>query len=172
MPARRPRHHHGVLLVCQGRRVRHLITELWRSRASSTRSSLETVNVSTGGHVCQLPAVSDWAKKNHIAPSRLMIPLSYATILGGLCSLIGTSTNLIVNGLLISQAGHPGLGLFDITWVGLPCALVGLLYLLAVGRWLLPDRQSAMSELSDPRLIATNDPAETFRPVPPEIAQR
>jgi Na+/H+ antiporter NhaD/arsenite permease-like protein len=48
-----------------------------------------------------IPAVSDWAKAHRIAPSKLMIPLSYAAILGGMCTLIGTSTNLVVNGLLI-----------------------------------------------------------------------
>jgi di/tricarboxylate transporter len=98
-----------------------------------------------------LPVVADWAKKLRIAPSQLMIPLSYATLLGGVCTLIGTSTNAIVNGLIVSQAKRPALHFFDVTWVGLPCALAGLAYLLLVCRWLLPDRRSAFGEQEDPR---------------------
>ena len=50
-----------------------------------------------------IPVVTDWAKKNRLRPSQLLIPLSYATILGGMCSLIGTSTNLVVSGLVESN---------------------------------------------------------------------
>src|SRR5262249_2639463 len=73
-----------------------------------------------------LPVVDDWVKKNRLPASKLMIPLSYAIILGGLCSLMGTSTNLVVNGLVIDQAKMPGLGLFDATLVAVPCAVAGL----------------------------------------------
>jgi di/tricarboxylate transporter len=99
-----------------------------------------------------LPVVDDWGKKLRIPASKLMIPLSYAVILGGICSLLGTSTNLVVNGLVIGQAKLPALGLFDITWVGLPCAVVGLAYLLLAGRWLLPVRQPAFTVQDDARL--------------------
>lgn len=98
-----------------------------------------------------IPAVSDWARKLRIPASKLMIPLSYAAILGGTCSLIGTSTNLVVAGLVLSQTDLPGLGMFTITWVGLPAALVGLVFLLFAGPKLLPQRQSAIQTLSDPR---------------------
>ena len=80
-----------------------------------------------------IPAVNDWAKTLRLSASKLMIPLSCAAILGGTCTLIGTSTNLVVNGLVIAETDLPGLAVFDITWVGLPCALVGALYLLFVG---------------------------------------
>ncbi len=93
-----------------------------------------------------MPVVSDWCKKTGISPSKLFIPLSYATILGGLVTLIGTSTNLIVNGMLIKDGNHPGLNMFDPAWVGIPCVIVGILYLLIAGHWLLPDRQSAVRE--------------------------
>ncbi len=69
-----------------------------------------------------LPAVDEWAKQNRLSVSKLLIPLSYAAILGGMCTLIGTSTNLVVNGLLV-EWGKQSLGMFDITKVGLPCAL-------------------------------------------------
>ncbi|MFD2113318.1 SLC13 family permease [Thiorhodococcus fuscus] len=98
-----------------------------------------------------LPAVNDWARRNRLPLSKLLIPLSYASILGGTCTLIGTSTNLVVNGLMGAHGDLPTLGMFEIAWVGLPCALVGILYLLIAGRWLLPDRRPVMSDLDDPR---------------------
>lgn len=98
-----------------------------------------------------MPVVSDWSKKNNLAPSKLMIPLSYAAILGGVCTMIGTSTNLVVNGLLTSQTDHPGLKLLDISPVGIPIAIVGLAYILVASRWLLPDRRPAISQGDDPR---------------------
>ncbi|MEM6521577.1 MAG: SLC13 family permease, partial [Cyanobacteria bacterium P01_C01_bin.70] len=85
-----------------------------------------------------IPVVSDWCRKLRISPSKLMIPLSYASIFGGLCTLIGTSTNLVVNGLLVEATDNPGLKIFDITLVGLPCAIAGLLFLFLGQRWLLP----------------------------------
>ncbi len=99
-----------------------------------------------------LPVVHDWARKSKIAASRLLIPLSYASILGGACSLIGTSTILVINGLVIAEFGTDrGMGMFDIARVGVPCAAVGLLYLLVFGRWLLPDRRPVISPQDDAR---------------------
>ncbi|NJM57349.1 MAG: SLC13 family permease, partial [Synechococcales cyanobacterium RU_4_20] len=98
-----------------------------------------------------VPVVSDWARKLRISPSKLMIPLSYGAIFGGICTLIGTSTNLVVNGLIISQAKLPGLGMFDMTPVSLPCAIAGCLYMLTLGHRLLPDRKAAISEQDDIR---------------------
>jgi di/tricarboxylate transporter len=98
-----------------------------------------------------IPVVTDWCRKLRISPSKLMIPLSYAAIMGGMCTLIGTSTNLVVNGLVIAETDLPGLGMFDVAWVGLPCVLVGSLLLLFANRWLLPSRKPAISEGDDPR---------------------
>lgn len=98
-----------------------------------------------------IPAVKDWARQNQLAISKLMIPLSYASILGGTCTLIGTSTNLIVNGLMADEPGMSTLGMFDITWVGFPCAVVGMTYILLIGRYMLPDRRPVMSNLQDTR---------------------
>ena len=97
-----------------------------------------------------LPYVSDWARRSQISPSKLMIPLSYAAIFGGTCTLIGTSTNLVVNGLM-TQAHQRGMGLFDLAWVGVPCALVGICYVLLFSRKLLPDRIPAIRHLQDVR---------------------
>jgi di/tricarboxylate transporter len=112
-----------------------------------------------------LPAVIDWARQNRLPVSKLLIPLSYAAILGGTCTLIGTSTNLVVNGLMTSHAGMPGLAMFEITWVGLPAALIGMAYLIFLGRWLLPDRRPVMSDLDDPRQYTVEMLVETGSPL-------
>ncbi|PZO20009.1 MAG: SLC13 family permease [Leptolyngbya foveolarum] len=91
-----------------------------------------------------IPVVNDWCRKLRFSPSKLMIPLSYAAIFGGLFSLIGTSTNLVVNGLLVDAEGS-GLKFFDIAGVGLPCGIAGFLFLFFTQKWLLPNRQAAIS---------------------------
>ncbi|MBM3988592.1 MAG: SLC13 family permease [Planctomycetes bacterium] len=99
-----------------------------------------------------LPVVSDLSKRTGIAPSKLFIPLSYATILGGLCTLIGTSTNMVVYGLAVAEIGRRDVfNMFDLAWVGVPCAIVGMAFLVMTGRWLLPDRKPSISVSGDPR---------------------
>ena len=97
-----------------------------------------------------IPAVKDLSRANRIPASKLMIPLSYAAILGGVCTLIGTSTNLVVQGLLV-KTDLPPMGMFDISWVGIPAALVGGGYLILAATYLLPDRKAAVSTQDDPR---------------------
>jgi di/tricarboxylate transporter len=97
-----------------------------------------------------IPAVQDWAKRHRLSISRLMIPLSYASIIGGTCTLIGTSTNLVINGLLITETGTAGLGMFEIAWVGLPAVVAVLLAIVMLAR-LLPQRRSVMEQLADAR---------------------
>lgn len=97
-----------------------------------------------------LPMVADWSKKIKIPLSKLLIPLSYAAILGGVCTLIGTSTNLLVYGELSSVAGIE-LDFFSISKIGIPCAIAGLIYLIVATPFLLPDRSPAESSLEDPR---------------------
>ena len=87
-----------------------------------------------------MPYVNNWGLKNKIAPSKLLIPLSYAAILGGCVTLVGTSTNLIVNGMAV-DAGYEPLSIFDFTAVGLPMLILGMMYLLLFGNRLLPDTQ-------------------------------
>lgn len=86
-----------------------------------------------------LPVVDDICKRTRISPSKLYLPMAYAATFGGVCTLIGTSTNLVVNGLLIEATGK-GMAMFDLTWVGLPCGVAGIAFLLSSGR-LLPDRR-------------------------------
>jgi len=97
-----------------------------------------------------IPAVSDWAKRQQISVSKLMMPLSYAAIAGGTLTLIGTSTNLVINGLLINETGS-GFGLWDIAWVGLPAVIVVLLYVLITSPWLLKERVPAVSQFKNMR---------------------
>jgi di/tricarboxylate transporter len=98
-----------------------------------------------------IPVVRDWAKRIGISASKLLLPLSYATIMGGTCTLIGTSTNLVVYGLLVASGPDRRLGLFDLAWVGVPCAILGVAYVLAVSRWLLPDRIPVAGAFANPR---------------------
>ncbi len=87
-----------------------------------------------------LPRVQQWAERHNLAPSKLLVPLSYAAIVGGMITLIGTSTNLLISGLMI-QAGLPGLRMFDLTWVGLPVAMAVIAFFALIGHRLLPDRR-------------------------------
>lgn len=98
-----------------------------------------------------IPLVNDWTKKLRISSSKLMMPLSFAAILGGMCTLIGTSTNLVVNGLVVAHTNLKPLSMFDLTWVGLPCAIVGAAFMAFIGQRLLPERKSAISTLQNPR---------------------
>lgn len=84
-----------------------------------------------------IPTIRDWALRHRISPSKFMIPLSYAAIFGGICTLIGTSTNLVVNGLF-QQSSDQSLGMFELAWVGIPCALISTLYMVTIGYRLLP----------------------------------
>jgi di/tricarboxylate transporter len=97
-----------------------------------------------------VPVLIAWCRKRRISPSRLLMPLSFLSILGGTCSLIGTSTNLVVQGMLLKSHLQP-MGFFEIGWVGLPCALLGATYLLTVGRKLLPDRKDLIEQLDETR---------------------
>ena len=97
-----------------------------------------------------LPVVIDWSRSARIPASKLLLPLSYAAILGGLCTLIGTSTTLVVHGLLLDE-GKPGLRMFDITWVGLPCAVLGSALLMWMARRWLPAYESALQIPEDAR---------------------
>ena len=95
-------------------------------------------------------AVQDWCKRSRFKASNFLLPLSYASIMGGTCSLIGTSTNLIIDGLM-RHAGFSGFSLFELAAVGLPITITGCLYLLFAGPILLPDRTGAVESFHDVR---------------------
>ncbi len=98
-----------------------------------------------------MPYVKSWSYKNDISPSKFLIPLSYAAILGGCATLIGTSTNLIVNGLVVDQQiieGLPPLNIFDFSFIGAPMIIIGFMYLYFFSHKLLPDKKDVISEFA------------------------
>ena len=97
-----------------------------------------------------MPYVLNWGKKHGVAPSKLLIPLSYSAILGGTATLIGTSTNLVVNGMVSEQNIFPdfkSLDIFDFTPVGLSMIIVGGLYLVFVSNKLLPNKKDPLHNI-------------------------
>ena len=97
-----------------------------------------------------IPAVQDWSKRIRVPASKLLLPLSYAAIMGGTLTLIGTSTNLVVDGLLQSHR-DTALHMFELVWLGVPVLLVGCGFLWWQGNRLLPDREGAVEQLEHAR---------------------
>jgi di/tricarboxylate transporter len=96
-----------------------------------------------------LPMVLAATAANRMSPSQLLIPMSYAAQMGGVCTLIGTSTNLLVNAMA-KDLGHPGFGLFEFAPLGLIVMSVGFVYILVFRRWLLPHHPaSALTDTYD-----------------------
>ncbi len=94
------------------------------------------------------PEVATWAEQRGRSAAPLLMPLSFAAILGGVVTSIGTSTNLVVSGLLVDR-GLPAFGLFEITPVGLPVALGGLALMILTSPWLLSSRDAPSSDLKE-----------------------
>jgi di/tricarboxylate transporter len=93
------------------------------------------------------PAVIEMSSRRKLSPSRFLMPVSFAAVLGGAITTVGTSTNLTVSGLL-SEAGMAPLDLFELTPVGLPIAVAGCLLMVLLPSWLLPDRGTARDDLT------------------------
>ncbi|MGI9015923.1 MAG: SLC13 family permease [Euzebya sp.] len=93
------------------------------------------------------PAVASWAEQRQLPASRFLMPVSFAAILGGCITAIGTSTNLVVSGLM-SEAGLAPLGLLELGAVGLPLAVVGGALIVALAPVVLPDRGAALEDAS------------------------
>ncbi|MBC8594944.1 anion permease [Oscillospiraceae bacterium N12] len=84
------------------------------------------------------PIIKRWAQSVHLPATKFLIPLSYVTILGGICTLIGTSTNLVVHGMIL-EAGYEGFTMFELGKVGIFIAIAGIIYLFLFSKKLLPD---------------------------------
>ncbi|QNR24735.1 SLC13 family permease [Croceimicrobium hydrocarbonivorans] len=97
-----------------------------------------------------IPFVHQWGKSNRISPSKLLIPLSFAAIMGGVITLIGTSTNLLLNGL-IQDAGLQPLSFFDFTLPGIGITVLGILAMAILAPKLLGDKEDLVSEIKDNR---------------------
>ncbi len=151
---------------------------IWRLGAALIASSAFLLN--TALVAMMAPVVVDWCRRRHISPSKLLIPVSYFAILGGVCTMIGTSTTLVVVGKMRSEqnvqiqraerleaAGDADstdaklhrafeqqvkpMWLFELGKVGLPCAIVGVVFMLLVGRRLLPNRTDLLERWGEQR---------------------
>jgi di/tricarboxylate transporter len=138
-----------------------LVVERILGRPTTTRSALVRLMLPVVGLsaflnntpvvATMIPAVSQWARRIKVPSSALMIPLSYASILGGTITLIGTSTNLVVNGQYQALTGKPGFSLFDISPLGLIAALVGTVFVVFAAPRLLQVRRSPEQTFADTR---------------------
>lgn len=137
----------AIILGSETRSIRRILLRLCPSVSLYSAFLNNTPVVAMG-----IPAIRSWAQKNNIVVSKLLMPLSFAAILGGLCTLIGTSTNLITHGLLQSH-GFAGLSFFELAWVGVPCAIVGLMYLVFISPLLTPARRDIRYEEEQKRKL-------------------
>ncbi len=121
--------------------------------ASTARILLPTAGISAFINNTPLVAmligqVTSWCNRRGVSPSKLLLPISYAAILGGILTVIGTSTNLTASGLL-QESGEAPIGLFEITQVSLIPAIAGLIVLIFIVPRLLPDRKGALEEFTE-----------------------
>jgi len=120
----------------------------FRIRLMLLVSSLSAILNNTPVVAFMIPYVKEWTKTNKFPASKFLIPLSYSTILGGMITVVGTSTNLVLNGL-ISQFGYPMLGFEDFLYLGILVATIGMIYLSIASNYLLPSREENKSEVID-----------------------
>ena len=162
----------GLLIVAAGLRDtgvidwigRKLLGKVTSEAAALRRLALALIPTSafllnTALVVMAMPFVADWCRRRDVSPSKLMIPISYLTMLGGVCTLVGTSTTLIVNSTLydLRQLDESNglaprielMQLFDITLVGVPVAIVGAVFLLLFSSKLLPNRTDLLERFGD-----------------------
>ncbi|MBT8401331.1 MAG: SLC13 family permease [Rhodothermia bacterium] len=95
-----------------------------------------------------MPRVQRWCETHGVPSSKVLMPLSFAAILGGMATLIGTSTNIVVSGLMES-AGMEPMGMFELAWIGVPAAIAITIYFAIGGHRLLPDRTVDSAALED-----------------------
>jgi di/tricarboxylate transporter len=98
-----------------------------------------------------IPIAQQWSTRYGISVSKLLLPMNNVAILGGLCTLIGTSTNLVVNGMLQQARPESALQLFDLVWVGVPLTILGVVYAVLFADRLLPSRAAPLEQLHSAR---------------------
>jgi di/tricarboxylate transporter len=121
-------------MLGRGNRQRRVLTRLSLPVAAASAFLNNTPIVAM-----LVPQITDWAERNRQSPSRYLMPLSFAAILGGMVTLIGTSTNLVMSGLL-EASGHEPLAMFELTRIGVPVALAGIALVVLLAPLLLPER--------------------------------
>lgn len=112
-----------------------------------------------------VPVITDWSRRLGFPASQLMMPLSFAAIIGGICTLIGTSTNLIINGMLQQLEQDVDLGLFDLVWIGIPCSIAVMAFIMLTSRRLLPFKQGAAISFEDTRQYSVEMIVEPDSPI-------
>ncbi|QBM16229.1 hypothetical protein MARI_03090 [Marinobacter sp. JH2] len=148
--------------------VRYILGKPKTVRAAQARIALPVTLLSgflnnTPVVATMIPAVHGWSRKIGVAPSKLMIPLSYAAIFGGTLTMIGTSTNLVVNGQYQQLTGNDGFSIFAITQVGLPVAAIGVFAMLVFLPRFLPEKKDyqkfgSVKEFTLEVAVAVNGP--------------
>ncbi|WP_278912358.1 SLC13 family permease [Deinococcus wulumuqiensis] len=111
----------------------------------ATVAGVSSLTSNTATTAVFLPVVSGLSRRAGIPASRSLMPLAFASILGGTITVIGTSTNLVVSGALPATGLRP-LGFFELAWVGVPVAIIGMLYLFFVAPRLLPAREAQLED--------------------------
>jgi di/tricarboxylate transporter len=124
----------GGLLFGRGRSLRRVLLRLTSVTAAMSAFLNNTAIVAMG-----TPSLVTWSRRHGFSPSKLLIPLSFAALLGGICTLIGTATNLVADGLLRAH-GMTGLAFFELAPIGIACAVLGVVYLTLLGPRLIPER--------------------------------
>jgi di/tricarboxylate transporter len=125
-----------------------------QAKLMTSGALLSTVINNTPVVAMFIPIAQEWSARFGFPISRLLLPMNNVVILAGLCTLIGTSTNLAVYGLLMQVRPDADLGLFDLVWIGVPLTVVGIVYGLVLSKYLLPDRQGPMEQLENAREYA------------------
>lgn len=139
---------HTGLVDVVGRWLLHFIGDSrarLRSMTLGIPAILSALMSNTAATAFFLPIILGLSRRSGLSASKLLMPLAFATILAGSVTLIGSSTNLVISGLM-QQYGLAPLGFFELTPVGLPIMIVGLLYLATVGQRLIPDRRKANTD--------------------------
>ncbi len=140
-----------LLLPSKGRNIGRLL-----GRVLPVVTSISAVLNNTAVVIIFAPIIKRWADRVGIPATKFLIPLSYATILGGMCTLIGTSTNMVINALMIKN-GYRGFSMFEIGQVGIVIAVVGIIYLLVFSNKLLPgnNREAVIMDDSIVEVVLT-----------------
>lgn len=112
-----------------------------------------------------VPVVTDWSRRMNFPASQLMMPLSFAAIIGGMCTLIGTSTNLVINGMLTQLQLETQLGIFDPAWVGIPCVFAVVAFIVLTSNRLLPYKLGAARRFEDTRQYTVEMIVESTSPL-------
>lgn len=148
-----------LFLVSEGVRRSGLLEKLLRRLLPTGRTTVRRVQLrmlpviagisaflnNTPVVVIFAPMIKRWAERMKLPPTKLLIPLTYVTTLGGICTLIGTSTNLVVHGMVI-DAGYEGFTMFELGKIGIIIAVVGIIYIVVASKWLLPESRESIAE--------------------------